>query len=141
MVREYEGWTNERLDEVLEDRKLTRVGEVTGWLDPVSIKCDVCGNVYTTTPNTLKQGSGCPECARVSRIGKRKKAKYTLKEVKETVEQYNLTVMSEKYEKMVSPLLLKCNNCEITFLRPFISIIRGFVTCPECRANIKEKGE
>jgi len=137
MVREYEGWSNERVDDLIKDRKLKRLGEVQGWRDPVLLKCLECGHEYSTTPNTIKMGSGCPVCAKKNKIGSKRKAKYTLKEVKSKLAEYNLTLLSEKYQNSTVPLTMLCNKCEVTFLRPFISILRGSFLCPNCRENVK----
>lgn len=31
----------------------------------IKCKCDVCGNIWSSTPNNLLRGSGCPKCNRV----------------------------------------------------------------------------
>lgn len=39
------------------------IGEYTGLYNKIKCQCKKCGNVWDTTPASLKNGSGCPVCA------------------------------------------------------------------------------
>ncbi|HGX5467449.1 TPA: zinc-ribbon domain-containing protein [Escherichia coli] len=48
------------------------LGEITGNQKKVLCRCKVCGHEWSPKPNSLKNGSGCPECGRL-RIGQSKR--------------------------------------------------------------------
>lgn len=39
------------------------LSEYNGVFSPIKCQCNICNNIWLTTPSSLKQGSGCPECA------------------------------------------------------------------------------
>ena len=43
--------------------KVTPLEEYKGNQAPILVRCDVCGNEWSPTPNTLLNGEGCPSCA------------------------------------------------------------------------------
>lgn len=48
---------------VAKDVKVTPLEEYKGNQVPLLVRCDVCGNEWRPTPNTLLNGEGCPSCA------------------------------------------------------------------------------
>lgn len=136
MAGEYAEWNNERLDDILSDKPLTRLTDVTGWNDKVTIKCEVCENVYETTPYILKQGAGCPRCARRSRRGVKKKAKYSVKEVKTLLAKSNLKLINdEEYKNTAQQIGMECLKCGHQFTRTVMSVMRGYDKCPSCKGT------
>jgi hypothetical protein len=56
-------WTNERLDMLLKDMNIIRLGNVINSKTKVSVKCLKDEHKWDAKPNSLSNGSGCPKCA------------------------------------------------------------------------------
>lgn len=120
--RRYEPWTNERIDELIKDRSLTRIGEVTYWNIKVNIECQVCGNEFEAYPQNLERGTGCPSCYKENKKGSRRKAKWTLKEVKKFSEENGYVCLSDEYLNSREPMLWLDKETNQEFIIPFRSL-------------------
>lgn len=128
MPRKYEPWTNERLDKILEDRCLTRIGEVTYWNEKVMIHCEVCGENFATLPQGLERGSGCPYCYKKSKVGSHRKAKWSLTEVKNFASAHGYTVLQDEYINNREPMKFRDESTgdEVTMtFRNFQARVKG----------------
>ena len=99
----YEPWDNERLDAILKEKKIKRLGDVIGIRYKVPVKCRVCGHEWEATPQTLNK-SGCPVCYLENSRGKHKKAKYKYSEVKKIIENSGYELLSKEYLNSKEPL-------------------------------------
>lgn len=80
-------------------------------------KCNVCGNIWLTTPNVLYLGCGCPKCA------KRKSSEKQIwdidmfiKRAKE-VHKDNYDYTKVKYRGALTNVEIICNKCKNVFLQ------------------------
>lgn len=120
--RRYEPWTNERLDAILEDRPIKRVGEVTYWNKKVLIHCNACDNDFEALPQNLERGSGCPYCYLQNKTGAGRKPKWTLKEIREYAKENGYTLLDKEYINNKFPLKFIDDNTGAEVVMTFRSL-------------------
>lgn len=98
----------------------------------LQLQCPL-GHIYNTVRfSSFKNGSRCPECAK-ERYGEYRKHSY--KEVKEYIESFNYTLLSNEYKNCMTKLLIMCpeeHKYEVTF-----NDFRSGRRCPYCSGKIK----
>ena len=92
------------------------------------VQCDK-GHKYEVLFYNFQQGRRCPYCS--------KKHKYTYKEVKEYIEQFNYKLLSDEYINVNEPLLIQCDNNHEPYKANFHNFKHG-KRCPICNIS---KGE
>ncbi|MHB1154503.1 MAG: hypothetical protein ACYCWE_02640 [Eubacteriales bacterium] len=134
MAGKYEPWTNERVDRILKGRFLTRISQVGVGREKVKFHCEICGKDFDTLPHNLENGTGCPFCYKTNKAGKRRKPKWSIKEIRQYALDNGYTILSKKYENNKELMLFKDNSTgkeiEMTF-RSLQARIKGL--------EIKEK--
>lgn len=130
--KEYEGWSNERMDKLIADKPFERISDVDRWNDKVTFKCNVCGNEFKTTPNTISQGSGCPICRRNNQKGSRRKAKYTYDEVVQFCKEAGFELLEDTYKNSSTPMHMKCVHCGNITKKQLRVLKQGYTKCTNC---------
>lgn len=110
----------------------TVLGEYVHCNEKITIRHNICGNIYDAKPSSITKGSGCLQCFRNS---KRKSTEQFKQEV------YNLTgneyeVIGE-YKNNRTNIEIKHNDCDNVFNISPSNFLRGN-RCPSCS---KSKGE
>lgn len=136
--RRYEPWTNERLDTILEDRPLKRIGQVTYWNEKVKIHCEDCGNEFEALPQNLERGSGCPFCYLRKKTGAKRKAKWTLTEVRDYAKENGYTLLDKEYINNKFPLKFINDSTGEEVTMTFRSL-QARVKAKEIRENLERK--
>lgn len=109
--------------------KITLLGEYTSTEVKVKCRCDICGNIWTTTPHMLLQGRGCPICSKAKRIMKQRTSNEAF--IKKLQTNNPKIIPLESYVDGKTKIKFKCAKCgEIWKTRPDI-ILRGH-GCPNC---------
>lgn len=116
-----------------------------GWKEKITVKCNVCGNSWETTPSLLKQGYGCPFCKKekLKKLQENKKlrTKESLKEEIEKIhgkESFDLTNLIENYEGSDIKTKIFCNQCRQWFETTAHRLKKGN-GCPNCKRSHLEK--
>lgn len=105
------------------------LGEYKSSSERIECKCDICNNVWSTTPNMLLQGRGCPLCARVKSAAKRSiTQEQFLDRLK--IQSPNIVPL-EKYINSKTKISFKCNECSYVWKTTPGSIFSGS-GCPNC---------
>ena len=79
--------------------------------DKMSVFCNIHHKFFTTTPNQILKGSGCPECGLESRIAKRTDTteSFIAKARKVHGDKYDYSKVV--YEKSDIPVTITCKKC------------------------------
>lgn len=108
------------------------IGQITGVKNKVLTRCRVCGHIWQARPCNLKEGAGCPECARRARAKSHKQHIAEIAKVNPGVKVLGKITHNKKevltrcrkcgYEWMITPNRLKngrgCPRCaKYGFLR------------------------
>ena len=127
----YEGWSNDRMDDLIADRTYTRISDVDRWNDKVKFRCNICGHEFEATPNNISQGSGCPVCRRNNQVGKRRKAKFTQEEVAKICLDLGWE-LQDTYVNSNTHITLKCIHCGHVVKKQLRVLRNGYSRCPSC---------
>lgn len=129
------------MDKLIAEKSFVRVSDVDRWNDKVTFKCNVCGNEWQTTPNTISQGSGCPVCRRTNQKGRRKKAKYTYDEVVQLCKEVGFELLEDTYKNSSTPMHMKCLNCGHIMKKQIRALQQGYTRCAGCGRKIEPTKE
>ena len=95
------------------------------------LKWECCErHVWKATPDSIEQGSWCPECSRSKRL--------TIEGMQELAAERGGKCLSDKYINSSTKLTWECGECHIWEAAP--SDIKKKKWCPDC-ARIKKKRE
>jgi hypothetical protein len=130
--KEYEGWSNERLDDICQGKTYYRVGDVDRWNDKVHMPCNEGGQDFYSTPANIMYGQGCPVCRRIKQVGSRRKPKWTTPEVRQRVFECGFIMLDEKYKNCSSYLNLRCMKCGTEQQKQFRQLLTGKYSCKGC---------
>lgn len=91
--------------------------------DKVPCRCEVCGNIWNTCPESLKSGYGCPVCNDTKR---------TQEEWVEIIAKISPTVIiREQIKNNYTPVLCECSVCHHTWKASLSNLQKG-TGCSEC---------
>lgn len=110
--------------------KLKICGEYSGTHNKILIHCEICGNSWFATPDSLFNGNGCPVCYKKKRIEENriKNEKLFVKKLKKI--NPNIQMIG-KYTLSNKKVLMRCNVCNNEWLVVPSSLIQGR-GCPKC---------
>lgn len=92
-------------------------------------KCMVCGNNFSSTPDNLLHGKGCPVCAVVKRGIKRRKSNEQF--LKEMEEKHPELIVNTEYKSSFEKVNCTCTICGRNFDAIPANLTYG-TGCPEC---------
>lgn len=90
----------------------------------INVQCLECNHIWTTVPNSLIQGHGCPVCA--------KNQKKQLSQFVEEMHFINpyIEIVGE-YKNAITPILVRCTICKNEWYCKPNRLLNG-VRCPNC---------
>ncbi len=114
------------------------LGKYQGNKTRIKCRCNTCGNIWETIPQSLMKGTGCPKC------GNKKAAHKNSKTQEEFVQELSaknpfITVIG-KYVNTSTKISVKCNICEYQWNANPSDILGGH-GCPKCSKSIKRTHE
>lgn len=77
----------------------------------ISVYCNVHHKFFTTTPNRILKGSGCPDCGRESTIAKKTDTKESFIEKARKIHGDKYDYSKVVYEKSDIPVTITCRKC------------------------------
>ena len=89
--------------EAIHGNKITVLGEYTGYMNKLLVRCNDCGREWEARPNHLLAGTGCRIC------NSKKSHEQFIEDVKR-VHGNTVTILGE-YKNSRSKILVRCNNC------------------------------
>lgn len=110
------------------------LGEITGDHKKVSCRCLICNHEWQPTPASLKQGEGCPKCARLKTSQYRTRShEEWLKIIKDNNPDIEISgVIINGY----TPVFCRCKLCNHEWRARPNNLKRGY-GCPKCAGNMK----
>jgi len=97
-------------------------------------QCNICNNVWKATPNNIRQGRWCPECAK--KITGDKNRKYSIQDMQKLAKERGGECLSKEYIDANTKLLWKCNICDHKWKATPSNIQQG-KWCPKCMGKNK----
>lgn len=95
----------------------------------VLCRCKKCGNEWLVKPNCLKNGTGCPKCARIrgalAHSNSSKESFLSLMEARK-----DITIIGD-YRGNKKSILVRCNNCQFEW-KPTPHNLKNGTRCPKC---------
>ena len=114
------------------------LGEYLGNNRPILCKCADCDNEWITTPHSLHQGNGCPECGKIKAAMSRRLSQEEFEERVYAVNHHVKIVGS--YTTYSSPINCKCTVCGSDFIvNQAYNLIHETVQCPFCTTSKPER--
>lgn len=82
----------------------------------LQIKCGICGEIFTTSLGSFKNGTGkCPNCSKEDMVKNKRITKDTVKDIIES-KNNNILLNAEEYKSVhLNNLLIKCGSCGSIF--------------------------
>lgn len=108
------------------------LGEYRSSKAKVQLKCIICDNEWSATPNSSLEGRGCPYCA-----GLMKKTHNQF--VKEMKSKHPQIEVLGTYENNKTKVKCKCMKCGQEFSSQPHSMLNAWRGCPRCSISIGEK--
>lgn len=103
----------------------------------LKFRCKLDGTIWETMPYTILGGCGCPKCADIKRINKKRK---DIDIIKKQIKENNKDIeLVGEYKNALSKTKFKCNKCGTTWNTSVSSIINLKTGCPKC--SNRSKGE
>ena len=114
------------------------LGEYVKYDKPLCCECNDCGHLWSTTPTSLRTGSGCPECGKRKRgFSRRTSPQEFARRVYEN--NPNIELVTE-YSRLDDPITCKCKIDGTVFT---VSTARNLlyenVQCPFCSTSKSEQ--
>ena len=106
---------------------------------PLQVKCNICGNEWTTTPNSLLRGRGCPKCKARKLSSSQRLTHEEFLERFEAVGNHNVEIVG-KYIGMSKPIAVRCKSCGHEWSPVAGSLLSGY-GCPKCAGVLKRTHE
>lgn len=120
--------TNEIIDERLNDKNITRVGNYINATIKIEWECGTCKHHWFAVPNTVSRGvSGCPSC----NGGVKLSSQY----VDDQIKSRNI-VRLEEYVDSITPIRWKCELCEHEWNASPNNVINANTGCPVCSQKL-----
>lgn len=131
-TRSYEAWSNERMDKLIEDKAFYRLSDVDRWNDKVKFQCDACNNEFEATPSNIQLGTGCPTCRVINQRGRRRIAKYTLKQAEDLCLERGWELLEKEYRNVSTRMRVRCIHCGNYTVKQLRVLLSGHTRCLEC---------
>lgn len=97
----------------------------------VTIKCNICGNIFKQNPNHHLRGAGCFECAK-KRMGDRMTQEEFIEKARKVHgDKFDYSMVHYTHCRM--PITIKCNVCGTIFEQPPANHLNSNGGCPTCR--------
>jgi len=129
----------EKLIPEFKKRGIIPLEEYKGNIILIKFKCLKCGNIWKTQPASIKNGSGCPECAKKNINKKRvEEAKEKFKKLIPKLKEKGI-IPIEEYKRNEIPIKFQCLKCGYIWDATPANIKNG-TGCPKCaKENIGKK--
>lgn len=114
--------------------KIEILGEYDGAHKNIKCRCKVCENEWSTTPNTLLKGRGCPKCATKRIASKLSSSKEELIS-RISVFENNIEIIGT-YKNANTKIECYCKKCGCEFAKRPAELLRG-QGCPWCAGKKK----
>lgn len=122
--------TEEFIEELrLINDKIQIIGEYENAHTKINCKCRKCNHEWSTEPNLLLRGRGCPQCAITSISDSLRSTKEQLIE-RIAVFEKNIEIIGE-YKNAHTKIECLCRNCGCEFVKAPKELLRG-QGCPWC---------
>ena len=106
--------------------------------DKVLVSCNECGHIWKATPAHIRNGRGCPECAKRSRAeGERLSPEEVSKRFYKVHPDWE--ILSD-YIRAADPMLVRCKHCGAEWHGKLFDLLKR-VNCPVCDMGKKSRGE
>ncbi len=122
--------TTEEYKEQIKDKPIICIGEYKTAKIKIPHQCKTCDHIWKVSPNSIKQGSGCPKC-----YGN---IKLTTEEYKNQIRDKSVFCVG-KYKGALTKIDHECKECGYIWKTKPSSIKCGF-GCPRC-TTLKSKIE
>lgn len=109
------------------------ISEYIGFEKPIMCQCNLCNNIWTTTPKALRQGSACPKCALKQRGLKRRMSH---EEFLSRINS-NIEILSQ-YQGLKNPVQCRCTKCGYQWQSIPDNLIHEHINCPACSRSKQE---
>ena len=121
------------------DSNIEVIGEYIKALLPIEVKCSICGNIWSSTPNNLLRGHGCPICKHKNANRDTKELEIRIDEMCQNTEQRfpNLIILNNPHN-VHEKFDCQCKTCNTkwkTSLRN-LNRIQSDECCPFCSGRI-----
>ena len=127
------GRSTEDFKQQLGDISYEFMSDYIGFEKPITCKCNICDNIWTTTPASLSQGCKCPKCSIKERgIKSRMSHEDFLKRINPNIE-----ILSQ-YQGLKIPVKCRCKICNYTWSSIPDNLIYENVKCPGCLRSKQE---
>lgn len=101
-------------------------------IEPITVKCDIDGHIWTTTPNSLLSGIGCKICANNKMKLNQDEFESKLRLVNDDI------IIIGKYVNYITHIEYKCKNCGNIHSATPSNLLSGY-GCPVCKISKGEK--
>lgn len=139
------GWRRRAESKTLSDEEWTRRAEAVGlvWLQPHQssstkrrARCTRCRHEFSTTPDNVHGGHGCPRCGDLATAAAQRLAdeEWDARAAAVGIE------WTEPHVKSTEPRGARCLTCEHEF-RPPPGHVRSGTGCPRCAGKVKTQKE
>ena len=99
-------------------------------------QCNYCNHQWYATPNKLKQGRGCPNCAHIATRNRCRKNQEEA--ARDLFNRYPDIKIIGKYINSRTPLEFKCVKCGTEWVTNYVNVYSGHTGCPLCRSSVGE---
>lgn len=116
--------------------KIEILGEYINDSTKLLCQCNYCNHQWYVTPNKLKHGRGCPNCAHIAVGDKFRKTHEQAQ--KDISQKYPTIKMLGRYVNCNSKIDFKCLTCGTVWTAKYKDVFKGGTGCPHCRSSIGE---
>ena len=114
------------------------LGEYTKYDDSIDCECNDCGYLWTTTPASLRTGSGCPECGK-KKAGLARRASPEAFAAKVYAQNPNIEIIIP-YTRLHDPITCRCRiDGTIFTVSKASNLLYENVQCPYCTTSKAEQ--
>lgn len=114
------------------------LSEYTKYDEPLDCQCNDCGFLWSTTPASLRQGCGCPECGKIKRgLACRKSPEEFAAKV--YAQNPNIEIITP-YTRLHDPITCRCKiDGTIFVVTQAANLLHENVQCPYCTTSKSEQ--
>lgn len=129
--------TSQDMSLEINNNTYTIISDYIGFEKQIICKCNICNNIWTTTPASLYQGCACPECGKIKRSKSRTK----------TQEQFEIDLNKAnpfisvigKYIGAHKKVKCKCKKCDNEWYAIPSNLLNNSASCPRCNLSSGER--
>ncbi len=114
------------------------IGKYINHKTKIECSCNVCKNIWFSTPDILLSGHGCPKCANKKIITNLTKSKDLY--IKELHDSHHSITLIDNFVNMSTPSIHKCNKCNYSWSMKPSKIYYSGEICPVCNNSIVKQG-